>query len=96
MAKLTKQYIEDHLVGAHTEESWARAIAEMALKTAAERLAKGSAEEVVIDAQFRISVVEAEVTSPAGRTLTRSPCVRICVVVTPTGHEVCFHRTLPI
>jgi hypothetical protein len=94
MAELTKQYIEDHLVGAHTEESWARAIAEMVLRTAIAQLADGSAEEVVINSQFRVSVVEAEVKRPEGGTLTRSPCVRICMVVTPTGREVCYHRSL--
>jgi hypothetical protein len=97
MAKLTKQYIEDHLVGAHTLESWAREIVEMALKAASAQLEEGSAEEVVIDSQIRISAVEAEVTRPAGETFTRSaPCVRVCVVISPTGLESCYHKTLPI
>jgi hypothetical protein len=88
MAKLTKRYIEDHLVGAHTRESWARAIAELVLKAAIAQLKDGSAEEVVIDAKFHITPVEAD-----GGTVTRSPCIRTCLVITPTGGEACYHET---
>jgi hypothetical protein len=96
MVKLTKRYIEEHLVAAHTEESWARAITEMVLKSAIAQLADGSTDEVVVDAKFRITPVDGDVRGPDGGMLMRSPCIRICVVVTPTGREVCFHRNVPI
>jgi hypothetical protein len=94
MVKLTRQYIEDHLVGTHTEESWARAVTEMVLRAAMAKLGDKAAEEITIDAQFRIRPVELEVTEPNGETVRRL-CLRECVVVSPTGHEICFHKEAP-
>ena len=91
MVKLTKQYIEDHLAGTHTEESWARAVAEMVLNTAIAKLGDQAAEEVTIDAQFRVRPVVSEIAGPDGETVKRL-CLRVCVVVSPTGHEICFHQ----
>jgi hypothetical protein len=93
MAKLTEQYIEDHLAGTHTEESWARAITEMVLKAAITKLGNQPAEEVTIDAQFHVRPVELEAAGPNGAAV-RYHCIQVCVVVSPTGHEVCFHRSL--
>lgn len=89
MAKLTTQYIEDHLVGVHTEESWAREIAEMALRAAITKLGTGSAEEVVIDAKFRVTAVEPEVMTKSGST-TKVKCVRVCVEG-ESGIATCKH-----
>jgi hypothetical protein len=91
MAKLTKKYIEDHLVGTHTEESWARAINELVLRSAIAQLGDGSAEEVAVDATFRVKPVEAIETSADGKVTTRL-CIETCVVVSPSGLEVCFHK----
>ena len=35
---LTAKYIEDHLTGIHTEDSWARAIAEQVMRAASQQL----------------------------------------------------------
>lgn len=93
MAKLTKQLIEAQLVDTHNVESWARAITEMVLQAARAQLADGSAEEVVIDSQFRVSAVAAEVTSTEGRASSRH-CVQVCVVISPTGQKVCYCKDL--
>ena len=78
MAELTTQYIEDHLVSVHTEESWARAITEMVLRAAITQLAAGSAEEVAIDVKFRVRAVEPEVMTRSGSTTTVK-CIKVCV-----------------
>jgi hypothetical protein len=91
MATLTKQYIEDHLADMHTEESWARATIETVLKAAITKLGEQSAEEVTIDAQFHVRPVDLEIVGPDGASLRRG-CLRVCVVVSPTGLEICYHK----
>ncbi|WP_029352220.1 hypothetical protein [Bosea sp. 117] len=91
MVELTRQYIEDHLVDTHTEDSWTRAVVEMVLNAAISKLGDQAAEEVTIDARFRVRPVEAEIVGPNGVTVKRL-CLRVCVVVSPTGHEICFHK----
>ena len=93
MATLTRKYIEDHLVGTHTEESWAKAITEMVLEAAISELGDKDAEEVTIDAKFRVRPVDLESVGPNGATV-RYHCIQVCVVVSPTGHEICFHKSL--
>ena len=89
MSELTGKYIEDHLVNTHTEDSWARAILEIVLSEAIKQLGNKSAEEVVIDAKFRVTAVQATGSDPITRS---SGCIRTCVVVSPTGREVCYHK----
>ncbi|MBS1786107.1 MAG: hypothetical protein JST85_00190 [Acidobacteria bacterium] len=78
MAKLTTQYIEDHLVNIHTEDSWARTITEMVLRSAINRLGAGSSDEITIDVKFYIRAIEPEVLTAAGETTTVK-CLKVCV-----------------
>ena len=97
MGQLTGRYIEDHLVNVHTEESWARGVVEMVLSDAMKQLAETSKDEVVIDAKFRITAVDPPSTA-AAETLTarRGACIMVCVVVSPTGRQVCYHKQAPM
>lgn len=93
MPALTKKYISDHLVGTHSEESWAKAVTEMVLHAAISELGDKNAEEVTIDAKFHVRPVDLEAVGSNGSTV-RYHCIQVCVVVSPTGHEICFHKSL--
>jgi hypothetical protein len=81
MNELTARYIEEHLSGIHTDDSWAKAIAEMVLREAMKKLGKSSAKEVIVEAKFHVTPFELkkmdEGGGDEGPPVTR--CVRICV-----------------
>lgn len=93
MVKLTRQYVQDHMIGTHTEESWARAVSELVLNAAMKQLGDKEAEKITIDAQFVITPVEVDIPGRDGVMLQRL-CLRECVVISPTGNEVCYHKEM--
>ena len=79
MNELTARYIEEHLSGIHTDESWAKAIAEMVLREAMKKLGKSSAKEVIVEAKFHVTPFELKRTDDEGGGVPTTKCVRVCV-----------------
>jgi hypothetical protein len=93
-AKLTSNYIEDHLSGVHTVESWARAVTETVLKQAATQIGTGEVDETVVNAQFRVSAYRLQTElPPTGGSVAPVPfekyCIRVCIEHGHTSH--CVH-----
>ena len=77
---LTPQYIQSHLGGVHTAESWGRSITEQVLKTAQGQMKSGKVREgdsATVDVKFTISTVE------------KPTCIVICADI--AGHLVCWY-----
>ena len=77
MVELTTQYIDDHLHGVHTAESWARAVTEQVLNGAKKSINAGD-ESASVQCNFTVSAFE-----PAG-------CIRICATI--DGVYICYHQ----
>lgn len=55
MADLDRNYIEEHLIGVHSYESWARAFIEKALKELKVEIGTDSVPEKEIEVKLKIS-----------------------------------------
>ncbi len=77
---LDPQYIKEHISGVHTPESWARAITQLALKAAADKMGTTSAASVDIDAKITISAYQPQT------------CINICATI--EGVMVCYHANV--
>ena len=80
MASLNAQYIKDHMANIHTNDSWARAIAERALAEAVTKIGTSSADAVTIDAKFHVTAIETK------------GCVSLCTEI--GGVLICTHINL--
>ena len=80
MAKLTKQYIAEHMRTVHTAESFGRAIVEQILNQASEKTGEDGEDAVTVNMNFEVKAFE-----PA-------TCVQICGEY--NGVKICYHVNL--
>ncbi len=83
MGKLTKDYLSKRRSSVHTAESFGRAVFELALRAAEEKLGSGEADSIEID---DIKLIVEPFEAPERGLF----CVKVCVR-TPLG-EICHHE----
>jgi hypothetical protein len=85
MVELTRKYIEDHMVGINTPESWAKQVSLDVLSAAIHELGGKSAHEVKLDAKFTVSPVE-----PPEGVVSAGSCIKVCLSI-GSGPQRCYH-----
>ncbi|MDP1946659.1 MAG: hypothetical protein Q8L77_04080 [Nitrospirota bacterium] len=71
------EYIESHMAGVHTAESFGRALIEQALNAAKKQLGSKDQPSVSMDAKIDVSEV------------TARGCINVCVTI--GGVQICHH-----
>ena len=89
MVELIRNYIEDHMVALHTQNSWARQVCSDVLNAVIQQLGDKSALDLAVEGKFTVSPV----VPPEG--VERSTCIRVCASI-GSGPQRCVHLQAPI